>query len=269
MPTKKLLLLVTTIAIMVSCKKKPAETDNLFKFREYISFTTSGIVSVESPIVVNLTKEVKGWDIDKEIPQELLKVEPFVQGTLKAANKHTLVFTPDEPLKVTTEYTVTVKLEDIYKKIPKEFSSYTFQFKTITPNFNIATNNLQSYSKEWQYLECLITSADVISLENAKKLIEASQNGKKLSIVFNEVEKKSKVFEFKIDSIHRKIEDSEILVKWDGSAIKSDNKGENKVTIPGINNFTVVNVNVVQMPEQYLSINFSDPLKNNRFLTDW
>ena len=73
-------------------------------------------------------------------------------------------------------------------------------------------------------------------------------------------------FEFKIDSIHRKIEDSEILVKWNGSAIKADNKGENKVFIPGINNFTIVNVDVIQSPEQYLSINFSDPLKNNKIL---
>jgi alpha-2-macroglobulin len=264
MSTKKLLAFIIIITLIVSCKKKPVETDNLFKFREYISYTTSGIVSVESPIIINLAKEVEGWDVDKEIPQELLKVEPFVQGTLKAANKHTLVFTPDEALKTATEYTVTVKLEDIYKNIPKEFSSYTFQFKTITPNFNLVTNNLQSYSKEWQYLECLITSADVISLENAKKLVEASQNGKKLSIVFNEIDKKSKVFEFKIDSIHRKIDDSEILVKWNGSAIKSDNKGENKLTIPGINNFTVVSLNVVQMPEQYLSINFSDPLKKQQ-----
>src|SRR5690606_35754429 len=181
-----------------------------------------------------------------------------------ANNKHALIFTPDEPLQPATEYTVTVKLSDIYKNIPKEFSSYTFQFKTITPNFNVVTTNLQSYSKEWQYLEGIIKSADVISIDKAKQLVEAFQSKKKLNIVFNELNKNSKVFEFKIDSINRKIEDTEILVKWNGSAIKSDSKGENTVTIPGINNFSVVNVNVVQVPEQYLSINFSDPLKKQQ-----
>src|SRR5690606_7276186 len=87
---------------------------------------------------------------------------------------------------------------------------------------------------------------------------------KKLAIVFNELNKNSQVFEFKIDSINRKIEDTEILVKWNGNAIKSDTKGENKVSIPGIDNFSIVNVNVVQIPEQYLSINFSDPLKKQQ-----
>lgn len=264
MAFKKLLLFIGIIILVTACKKKEIETDNLYKFRDYISYTTSGLTSVASPIIVNLTKDVEGWDIDKAISGDILKIDPYVQGSLIANNKHALIFTPDEPLQPATEYTVTVKLSDIYKNIPKEFSSYTFQFKTITPNFNLATTNLQSYSKEWQYLEGVIKSADVISIDKAKQLVEAFQDKKKLAIVFNELNKNSKVFEFKIDSINRKIEDTEILVKWNGSAIKSDTKGENKVAIPGINNFSIVNVNVVQVPEQYLSINFSDPLKKQQ-----
>src|SRR5690606_15369091 len=114
------------------------------------------------------------------------------------------------------------------------------------------------------YLEGIIKSADVISIDKAKQLVEAFQNKKKLAVVFNELNKNSQVFEFKIDSINRKVEDTEILVKWNGSAIKSDTKGENTVAIPGIDNFSIVNVNVVQIPEQYLSINFSDPLKKQQ-----
>ncbi len=264
MSLKKILAFVLIITLAISCKKKPVETDNLFKFREYISYTTSGLTSVASPIVINLGKEVEGWDVDKDVSVDILKIEPYVQGTLKAANKHTLVFSPDEYLNPSTEYTVTVKLDDIYKNLPKEFEAYTFQFKTITPNFNLVTNNLQSYSKKWQYLEGVVKSADIISLEQAKQLVEAFQNTKKLSIVFNELNKNNNVFEFKIDSINRHIEDSEIIVKWNGNAIKSDTKGENNVTIPGINNFSIINVDVIQSPEQHLSINFSDPLKKQQ-----
>ncbi|MGE5943772.1 MAG: Ig-like domain-containing protein, partial [Flavobacteriales bacterium] len=264
MSPKKLLVLVTIIVLATACKKKEVETDNLYKFRDYISYTTSGLTSVADPIIVNLTKDVEGWETDKDVSADILKIEPYVQGKLKANNKHALIFIPDEPLQPDTEYTVTVQLSDIYKNIPKEFNSYTFQFKTITPNFNLVTTNLQSYSKEWQYLEGVIKSADVISLDKAKQLVEAFQDKKKLAIVFNEGNKNSKAFEFKIDSINRKIEDDEILVKWDGSSIKSDTKGENKVSIPGISNFSIINVSVVQIPEQYLSINFSDPLKKQQ-----
>ncbi len=264
MSLKRLLALVMVIALATSCKKKAVETDNIFKFRDYISYTTSGMTSVANPIRINLANEVEGWEMGQEITDNIVSIKPHVEGTLKAANKHTLVFTPDEHLESDTEYTVIVKLDDIYKNMPKGFENYTFQFKTITPSFNVVTNSLQSYSKEWQYLEGVIKSADVITLEDAKTLVEASQNGKNLAVVFNELNKSSKHFEFKIDSIHRLVDDSKILIKWDGRAIKVDNEGENTVNIPGRNHFTIVDTEVVQAPEQYLSINFSDPLRKQQ-----
>ncbi|WOD45147.1 alpha-2-macroglobulin family protein [Hwangdonia lutea] len=264
MSLKKLFAFVLILALAASCKKKVVETDNLFKFRDYISYTTSGITSVANPIQINLANEVDGWETGAEITDKIVSIKPHVEGKLTVANKHTLLFTPDEHLEPATEYTVTVKLADIYKNMPDGFKDYTFQFKTITPNFNVVTNHLQSYSKNWQYLEGVIKSADVISINDAKTIAEASQNGKKLNLVFNEANENSKFFEFKIDSINRQIEDSKIDITWNGKSINASNKGENTIAIPGINNFTIVDVNVIQSPEQHLSINFSDPLKKQQ-----
>tara|TARA_R110002049_G_scaffold114927_1_gene266606 strand:- start:12429 stop:17990 length:5562 start_codon:yes stop_codon:yes gene_type:complete len=264
MPSKKIFVFLLILTFSASCKKKIVETDNLFKFRDYISYTTSGTISVANPIQINLANPVEGWDMGKEITDNIVTVTPHVQGKLTVGNNHTLLFTPDEHLEPDTEYTVSVKLNAIYKNIPTDFKEYTFQFKTIALNFNVVTNHLQSYSKEWQYLESVIKSADVMSLKDAKTLVEASQNGKKLSLVFNEFNQQSKIFEFKIDSIHRLVDDSEILIKWNGKSINASNTGENIVSIPGINNFSIIDVGVVQSPEQCLSINFSDPLKKQQ-----
>ncbi|MHA7841984.1 MAG: alpha-2-macroglobulin family protein [Winogradskyella sp.] len=264
MRIKKHLAFLALILIVFSCKKKPIETDNIFKFRDYISYTTSGRVSVTDPIKINLTEEVSGWEAEQSIDAKIVKTHPYVEGSLKALNKHTLLFTPDENLEPDNEYTVTVNLADIYKNIPKDFEYYTFQFKTIRPSFNLITKNLQSYSKEWQYVLGTLQSADVIALEDAKKLVEASQNNKDLNIVWLESNNTSRYFEFKIDSIKREIEDSKVLVSWDGKAIKADTKGENYLKIPGKNNFTIIETNVIQNPEQHLSINFSDPLQKQQ-----
>ncbi len=264
MSLKKLFTFVLILTLVISCKKKVVETDNLFKFRDYISYTTSGITSVASPIQINLANDVVGWEMGTEITDKIVSIKPHVEGKLTASNKHTLLFTPDEHLEPATEYTITVKLGNIYENMPNGFKDYTFQFKTVTPNFNVVTNHLQSYSKKWQYLEGAVKSADIISISDAKTLVEASQGSKNLSIVFNETNVSSKFFEFKIDSINRQIEDSKILVKWNGKTIKASNKGENTINIPGINNFTIVNVDVIQSPEQHLSINFSDPLKKQQ-----
>ncbi|WP_303316799.1 MG2 domain-containing protein [Flavivirga abyssicola] len=261
---KKSFAIIVLIMLALSCKKKVTETDNLFKFKDYISFTSSGLTSVMSPIEISLTEDVEGWEMGQEITDPIISIKPHVQGKLMVANKHALLFTPDESLQPATEYAVTVKLDDIYKDIPKDFKTYTFQFKTITPSFNIVTNNLQSYSKKWQYLEGVIKSADVISLDHAKQLVKASQNGNNLNIVFNEANEKNKVFDFKIDSINRLTDDSDIIVSWNGKSIKAENKGENKIIIPGVNNFTITKTDVIQSPEQHLLINFSDPLKKQQ-----
>tara|TARA_R110002033_G_scaffold68300_3_gene119563 strand:+ start:3272 stop:8845 length:5574 start_codon:yes stop_codon:yes gene_type:complete len=260
MNIKKHIFLLLILIFAFSCKDKTVETDNIFKYRDYISYTTSGLVSVADPIKISLSDSVAGWEIDKVLPTDIIKITPHVEGELKAMNSHTVLFTPDENLEPATEYTVNVKLGEIYNTIPKEFEDYTFQFKTITPSFNITTQNIQSYSKEWQYLFAELRSADVISLADAKKLVSATQSNKALNLVWNEESENSKFFEFKIDSINRLVEDSKIDIAWDGSAIKAENKGENFITIPGKNNFVIVNTEVVQSPEQYLSLNFSDPL---------
>lgn len=263
MSLKKIGVAIAIFVSAMACKEK-VDTNNIFKFRDYISYTTTGVVSVAEPIQISLTKDVEGWEMGNEITDNIISISPRVDGKIAVVNAHTLAFTPDEHLDPATEYTVSVKLNKILTDIPSEFKTYTFQFKTITPSFTIVTNNLQSYSKEWQYLNAVIRSADVLSVQQAKQLVEATQNGKKLPLAFNEYYENAKIFEFKIDSINRKIEDSNILIKWNGSAIKAENKGENTVLIPGIENFTIVGVDVVQHPEQYLSLNFSDPLKKQQ-----
>ena len=264
MSFKKIITTAIVFVLIVACKQKNVETDNLFKFRDYIGYTTSGLVSVAEPITVSLAKTVEGWDMGKTVPNTLLSVTPHVEGKLTVANQHTLVFTPNEYLTPNTEYTVTLKLGDIYKTMPNELKNYTFQFKTILPSFSVVTNGLQSYNKEWQYLEGIIKLADYVDINEAKSLISASQQGKPLAVVFNELNQSAKYFEFKIDSIYRQENDSKITVAWNGKEINADLNGTNTIVIPGKNNFTIVGTKVTQTPEQYLSINFSDPINQQQ-----
>jgi len=264
MQLKKSLVVILLTLVAFSCKQKETPTNNLFKFKDHINYTTSGLVSVTSPITVNLVKTVDNWEPNEEILKNVISISPKVSGKLISKNGNQLVFIPENPLKSDTEYSVTVKLKDIYEAMPKGFETYTFQFKTIKPNFSVVTNDLQSYSKKWQYIDGVVKLADMVSLEDAKTLIEASQNNKSLSIKWDESIETARIFEFKIDSIHRDIDDSKVTVNWNGKSINANNKGENTITIPGINNFTIVDVKVEQSPEQYLSINFSDPLKKQQ-----
>src|SRR5690554_6098287 len=179
MSFKKLITLVVILTFIASCKKKEVETDNIFKFREYISFTTSGLSSIEDPIQINLAKDVEGWEMGQELTDNIISITPHVSGKLMIVNKHALIFKPDEALDPGTEYSVTVKLDKIYKDIPKNLGSYSFQFKTITPNFSVSINNLQSYSKNGSMLKLFYVRLMLFlwkKLSNWLKLLKMVKN---------------------------------------------------------------------------------------------
>jgi len=98
MSLKKLLSLAIVISLVISCKKKVEETDNLFKFRDYIAYTTSGLTSIASPIQINLANEVEAWEMNQDIADKIISISPHVEGKLVAANKHNLIFTPNKLL---------------------------------------------------------------------------------------------------------------------------------------------------------------------------
>ena len=261
------ILILAFLALIASCKDKTqhSETDNLFKFKEYISYNTYGKLSITTDIRVELAKPLEQFELTQEISaDEYLKISPATKGKLVVENGKTLIFQPSEYLKPDTEYTVTVKLDKFYEDISKEFKTYTFSFKTITPNFKVDIGKLQSYSKQWQYVEASVEASDVISLEKAKQLVSASQDGKKLKLKWPSESTDARYYNFIIDSISRKMNDSEILIKWDGKPIDAETKGENTFAIPGQNNFTIVDISSTLAPAALLSINFSDPLLENQ-----
>jgi uncharacterized protein YfaS (alpha-2-macroglobulin family) len=258
------LLLITLLFQFTSCKTNSSEdNDNIFKYRKYLSYNTSGVISTTEPVKIVLAKDVDKWDPNQEIKENIFKIKPSVKGKLQALNNRTLIFKPENPLNPDTEYTVTVKLNKLFKT-EKEFKDYTFSFKTIKQNFTIITNDLQSYSKDWQYINGTLKLADNALLDNVKQIINATQKGKNISIKWDESIDMARSFSFKIDSIKRFVEDSKINIKWNGKPLSVQNTGEKEIKILGRNKFSVVKIDVELSPELYLKINFSDPLKKQQ-----
>jgi uncharacterized protein YfaS (alpha-2-macroglobulin family) len=266
MKLQHLIITLLVSVIFASCKNDNPQqtTNNIFKFRKHISYTTSSVVSVAEPIRIELVNEVESWVSNEEVSKDFISIYPKIDGKLFTLSNRTLLFQPSKNLEPNKEYTVTVNLGKMYNNIASEFKKYTFKFKTIEQNFSVATTSFQSYSNEWQYIEGIIKTADILELEKAKKIISASQNDKNLSIKWESLDTVSKQFQFKIDSVQRFEDDSQVQLFWSGKNINVDNEGESFLKIAGKNNFSIVNVEVFQLPEQHLNINFSDPLKKQQ-----
>ena len=266
---KKLIAALLLLSIIIACSKKNEPVIiPISNFKEFVYSTTRGVVSKEAEVKIFMSKDITSFEVGAELPSDILELTPKTKGKIVLKTKKLLVFIPDRSLLPKKKYTCKVKLNKLYEKVGKGHESFHFYFKTITPNFSIKTKDLQSYTQSSQYIKGEIKSADVLTLKEAKTLVDANQNGNNLTIKwYGDLDKIDTYFEFVIDSIKRFKEDSEIEVKWNGGSIGvGDNNGVSKIKIPGKNNFTVLSVYVKQFPEQHLCVNFSDPLLKSQNL---
>ncbi|MEM9077575.1 MAG: MG2 domain-containing protein [Bacteroidota bacterium] len=262
------IFLFTFLIVSYSCKKKApeSETDNLFKFKDYISAHTHGLQSISTPISILLAQQLDQFELTQELPKEYITITPKIEGQLSIENGRELLFQPSEYLKPDTEYVVNLALNKLFEGINKEFKEYTFSFKTITPNFSINLSNLQSYSKEWQYLTGTLNASDLLEASKIRSVLNVKQGEKQLKVKWENIETSGRYFSFKVDSISRKTEDSELQISWNGKDLGIDNSGEETFTVPGLNKFVVVDAKTTSAPNATLTLNFSEPLQQNQNL---
>ena len=258
------LKLFLVLILLVSCSKdsKNFNSDPSL-FKEYILNYSSGIVSAKSDIRVVLAFDNADWTQNKALDKDLFSINPKVDGKVVALSTNTLAFVPSEPLESEKEYQITFHLSEV-KDVKSELKNFNFTIKTIKQDFIVSTLDLQSYSKDYMYLNGVITTSDVLDLEIAKKLIQVTQGGKIVDVKFDKDLSSEKEFKFVIDSIQRFVEDSKITINWNGKEQGINQKGTLEYDIPGKNNFKIINAEVQEDNNQILLLNFSDPLKKGQ-----
>lgn len=266
MKLNRYLQLIVLLIVSYSCGKKSENFNSDFNlYKDYILNFSSGLVSTETDFRVVLAFDNKEWTPNQELDSDLFSTSPNVSGKVVALSSNTVAFIPSEKLEQDTEYQITFHLDEV-KDVPSKLEEFNFTVKTIKQDFLVKTLDLQSYSKEYQYLNGIISFSDNIDLELAKKIIKANQGDKDLKIKFDKDLSNPKEYKFVIDSIQRKVEDSKINILWDGSVLNIDQKGDVDFEIPGKNNFKVILAQIQQDNAQVLLINFSDPIKKGQNL---
>lgn len=257
------------VVVLVSCKSKTdtsGNMDNLYKFKEYVSYHSTGDLSIAEPIRIVLAQELEQFELAQEIPSDYLQLYPKVDGKLAIENGRELVFQPSEYLSPNTEYQAKLALHQLFDGIEKEFRTFTFGFRTITPNFKIDLGHLQSHSKKWHYLTGALVASDVVKAKKINQVLTVSNGSQKIPVKWDNVTEDGKYFTFTIDSIQRKTDDFELNIAWNGNPLGIDNKGDEKYTIPGLNKFVVVDAKTSTSPNATLILNFSDPLAQGQDL---
>ncbi len=268
MKTKPFLRSIFLFLLVIGCtskKESPAEQrNNLNRFQNYVTQVTHGIISAQSDVRIVLNEPITGWASGDELDPGVLEISPNVKGKIVALDERTIAFIPENGFEQDTEYQISLDLENIIKDLPKNLETLTFSVKTLKQQFNIYTDALQSYSKSIQYLTGQLRLADEFALDKAKQLVSAKHKGKSVNLKFDDAIKKGTQFAFKIDSIQRYEENSELKITWGGGTFNIDSKGENTIKIPGRRHFSVLNATVETGENTKVLVNFSDPIKKGQ-----
>lgn len=265
----RLLCLISFFLILLvsGCKKKSHDLEIDPAFSGYISAFTSGIVSNQATIIIQLQDVHPEAVPGEKIEKKLFSFSPGIKGVTQWKDNRTIEFIPDEPLPSDKLFEAEFYLSKILT-VPKKLKTLEFQFQVIKQAINVDFSGMKSYSHNdltWQKLYGTLSTSDYANDEDIEKLFSAVQNAKKLSVDWHHMGD-GRTHEFTVDSVSRTEKKGEVILQWNSDIIDAGSDGDLKVEIPSISEFKVINIAISQQPEQVITLYFSDPLKDDQDL---
>jgi len=275
-PFRSLFFLTLSLAVLYSllftgCKNKSVDdkyTTFNPEFEGLVAGYTTGEISRSSSIQVQFTSAmIPESVVGEELSQRLFQLQPEVNGKAKWKNPFTLEFTPDKNLKSGTVYQVSLNTDPIKDSLPDMPSSFDFQFRTIPQGINVELAGLQTIDMKdfrWQKLSGTISTIDYEANETIEKIFSANMGNQSLNINW-EHEQDNYVHTFSIDSIPRQEETEKLVIAWDGEPYDMPD-GKQSIEVPQMGVFTLYDHYVVNHPQQYVQLIFSDPVDQEQNL---
>ena len=272
LPRLTFLLALCCVLFSLSCKRVSVQDDTFAAFNPafapFISGYTVGEISRTQPVKISFTKAlVSQEEVGKEAG-DWLSLTPSVEGTLSWTSQRTIEFTPDSPLKSGTLYQAQLKTKAFKDTFPQIPSPFAFQFKTLPQGLNVelaGLKNIDLKNFEWNQLSGRISSRDFESNEVIEAIFAAEMGSNPFKITW-EHEEDNYVHSFVVDSIPRTKETKFLEVEWDGSPKNVSVEGKQQVQVTKMGSFQHVGTLVYNHPEQYVQLEFSDPIDNKQRL---
>ncbi len=235
----------------------------------YVYAYTSGVISKAASVRIRFAKSpVSDEQMSEPVDANLLSFSPAIEGEALWEDAQTLLFEPASPMKSNTAYIAKLNLKKLFPEVPKDAQSFEFDFHTKEQFLNLEIDGLSpengnDLSK--QQLKGSIYTSDVATVEEVETVLAVNQKGSALNLEWehgaNQLQHR-----FVVGGIARSEKESEVELSVNGKTMNTDQKLEQKVTVPAIGDFKVTAAEVKQDAQQYVLLHFSDPLLQSQSL---
>ena len=269
--SKKSILAVFLITVLSICglayfTSTSAKTSSKYVnplFKEYISAYTSGMVSVESKVIIVLQEEtVSEIEIGKQVDNNLFTFSPAIDGKITWLDNKTIEFCPTEKLKPNQNYQATFNLGSVMN-VSDDLKKFEFDFTTIKQALEISIEEYKVDENNQLQVLGTLNTADFADNTLLEKTILAMQGDKSLPIVW--LHENASTHHFTINNVKKGL--GIVTLSLNGEALNADiETKELQLEIPGANDFSLMNTIINNEPDQYISLQFSDKLDPNQNL---
>ena len=264
-------LVVVLMALSVlACKRTMVAKKMTKTMAAFVYAYTSGTISRETPVRVRLTSGiVKPEEVGKNVENGIFSLTPSVSGTAIWEDPQTIRFTPEKEFASGQTYVASVQLRKVFKNVPADAEVFEFDFRTRELYYEVVVDGIQAENQNDMTNQNLVgdlTTSDRTDDKAVEKVLTAKQNGNSLKINWLHAPD-GQHHTFKIKEVKRGDGESKVNLAWEGSALSVDINGGQEVIIPSLSDFKAMNARLVQDAEQYVKVNFSDPLSNSQDLS--
>jgi alpha-2-macroglobulin len=277
LPWKKIALVLVAIGTVLagvfyfnkSTADKPVEAFINPAFGEHISGFTAGVISSGSNIRIELSNDaIDSTSVGSESSVRLFEFTPGIAGKAVWLDRRTVEFQPLEKLQSGQMYTVNFFLSKILTDLPDGLETFQYAFQVIPQNFEVSIENIVPYVKTEltrQKIQGQLFTADVADDIQVEKILTASQDGKPLKVLWTHTGD-NRQHQFIVEDVARKETGSKVNLQLSGESLGIDRSEQKEVEIPSLGDFKMMTTRVVQNPNQYVVLQFSDPLKEGQDL---
>ena len=238
------------------------------EFATYISAYTSGTISNKGTIRVVLATDYEGTiDLNQASNLNVFSFSPSIEGETWWIDQRTIEFRPKNNLPNGVDYEAEFDLSALLD-VPEEFAGFSFEFKTRQQHLTISHDGLETMdfdNLKKQRLNGNIVLNDFSDSSKVRKTLKAFQDGKELSIAWNHAD--GMIHRFTVNNIKRGAKKSSVKLEWDGEAVDSRDHSSQIIEVPELGDFKITDIKVVQEPEQFVVIHYSDPLMASQQFT--
>ncbi|MFH0896183.1 MAG: MG2 domain-containing protein [Bacteroidota bacterium] len=260
--------LILAAMILIIREAGGSKHANKISFREYVAAYSAGTISTESTIKIRMTTDFADSAVmNSAMRMELFDFTPSIKGKTKWLDARTIEFKPDKKLPAGQKYKASFKLSKLID-VPDSLSTFEFDFRTQYQGIEVEVENIKPYNNNNLSLNRIIGvlhTADAADSKDLEKTLTATQDNKNLKITWIHNEDK-RTHQFRVDSVRRTTSDSHVDLEWNGSSIDCNKKGDQEVQIFSLNTFKMVRAKVEQAPDQFVVLQFTDPLMPDQVL---